>query len=121
MSAIKEWSHDEDIILRKLCNMLLNRKLPGVKIGKSPFGKDEVAQLRKQAAKSMQISLHEASYFVFEEFMSNSAYTTVRDQINLPYKDGSLMDVSKAADQMNISALAEPVVRHFLFYPKSLR
>ena len=34
------------------------------------------------------------------------------------YKDGRIMDIAKAADQLNISVLGQTVTKHFLCYPK---
>ena len=39
----------------------------------------------------------------------------------LLYKDGTLKDISEASDQLNISVLSQPVVKHFICYPKELR
>ena len=121
MCAIKEWSRESDFVLRELCIMLLNRKLLGVSIGRNDFAAPDVESLQRAAAKKYGIGLKEARYFVFVESMANNAYTMQQNQINLLYKDGSLRDVSQAADQLNISALSEPVIKYFLFYPKGLR
>lgn len=118
MSAIKEWSFSDDFVLSKLCKMLLNRKLLGVAVSDKKPGKTVVAEHIKRTMDEYGISKEEAKYFVFESEMVNNAYDTSRDRINILSKDGSLKDIAQAADQLNISALSKPVVKHFLFYPK---
>lgn len=121
MAAIKEWGNDGDPVLQELCKMLLNRRLLGVRISNSAHDEEEVEALKQRAVKELKIPLDAVKYFVFQEPMANSAYDPGSYRINLLYKDGTLKDVKEAADQLNISALSKPVVKHFLFYPKSLR
>lgn len=121
IAAIKSWTTDEDWVLAKLCTMLLDRKLLASEIlNETPSG-ERMDRLEKQVADHYQISQEDAKYLVFTDRMSNSAYRTGKNNICLLYKDGSLKDVSEAADQLNISALSEPVTKQFLFYPKALR
>ncbi len=118
MSAIKEWSFSKDFVLSKMCKMLLNRKLLGVAVSDVKHSQQEMDDHLKRVMKHYNITEAEARYFVFETEMVNNAYDTTHDRINLLYKNGSLQDISEAADQLNISALSKPVVKHFLFYPK---
>lgn len=118
MAAIKEWSFSQDLVLSKMCKMLLNRRLLAVSVNNHAHPSADVNQHLQSTMKHLGITENEARYFVFETEMANNAYDTTRDRINLLYKDGSLQDISQAADQLNISALSKPVVKHFLFYPK---
>lgn len=121
MSAIKVWSDGPDMVLSKMCRMLLQRRLPAVKISNSVFPEERISELRSELAEGWGITAKEASFLVFSDSMSNSAYDPENDPIQILKRDGSLHDVSEAADQLSISALSDKVVRHFLFYPKSLR
>ncbi len=121
MAAIKEWSLDEDPVLQRMCNMLLNRKLLAVEISRKAPAAGKLRELRKKVAADYQISEEEATYFVFAESMSNNAYSTKAKEINLLYKDGSLRDITIAADLLNISQLAGPVTKYFCFMPKAFR
>lgn len=120
MAAIKEWQSCEDTILAMLCSRLLNRNLLGVKMQNRAWTKEEMLELRASAMEKYGISESEAAYLIFQQEISNNAYNPEKDRINLLYKDGSLVDIAEAADQLNISALAGPVVKYFLFCPKSL-
>lgn len=121
IAAIKSWTTDKDKLLALLCTMLLNRKLLAAEIISETPSEAMLQDLRERAGKYYKLSTEEARYLVFTESMSNSAYHLGKNNICLLYKDGSLQDVSQAADQLNITALSEPVIKQFLFYPKALR
>jgi len=120
MAAIKEWRRSEDTTLAMLCARILDRNLLGVRMQEKPWSEEEIHSLREAATHKYGISEKDARYLIFQQEISNNAYNPEKDRINLLYKDGSLIDIAKAADQLNISALAKPVVKHFLFSPKSL-
>ena len=92
-----------------------------MKISNKPFAKEKIKALREELMKQWNLDEDEAACFVFSDAMANSAYDPNRDPIKLMKRNGSLRDVSVAADQLSISALSDKVIRHFLFYPKSLR
>ena len=85
-----------------------------------PWTEEEMHQIRLAATEKYDISEDDARYLIFQQEISNNAYNPQKDRINLLYKDGSLVDIAEAADQLNIHALAGPVVKYFLFSPKSL-
>lgn len=118
LASIKSWTFHPDKVLKKMSKMLLNRKLLRVEISKEEPGPQRIHSLRQKIIDKYSLTENEAAYFVFTETQTNNAYDTSQDKINLLYKDGTLIDIARAADQLNISALAQPVVKHFLFYPK---
>ena len=120
MSAIKSWRNCDDPVLSRMCTMLLERRLPAVKISNHKFDEQGIADMRSQLRKAWNISIEDSEYLIFSDSMANSAYDPNNDPIRILKRDGSLDDVSVAADQLSISALSDKVVRHFLFYPKNL-
>lgn len=118
MAAIKEWTLSEDCVLRELSNMLINRRLLAVKVSEEAVSDEYLSTKRKEIQDRLGFTEDEVKYFVFTEHMSNNAYNSNHDGINLLYKNGNLVDIAKASDQLNITALSTPVVKHFLFYPK---
>jgi len=50
--------------------------------------------------------------------LQNSAYSQKADKIRLLMKNGTLTDIAEAADNLNITALSQPVKKYFLCYPK---
>lgn len=120
MAAIKEWSTAEDPVLAELCQRLLNRQLLGVEISEEAPEEDKLNHLRASLAQKTGFKQEECAHLVFYERIENNAYHPDKDRINLLYKNGTLVDIAAAADQLNISALAKPVIKYFLFAPKEL-
>ncbi len=70
--------------------------------------------------KAWGLNEEEVKYFVLSDSIVNNAYDPQDDQINILMKDGSLMDLSEASDNLNILALSKPVKKYFLAFPKNL-
>jgi len=119
ISAMKSWCTSEDFVLRELSGMILNRNLLKIKLKDSPFSKLKVQKKLDEVIKQHNLSQKEASYFVFEGAISNQAYRMDKDAINLIKKNGKIVDVAKASDQLNIEALSQKVIKYYLCYPKS--
>jgi len=119
VSAMKNWSSSEDFVLSELSRMLLNRDLLKVKLKNRPISKEKLKEKLKRLMKQHNLSEKEASYFVFEGVISNQAYHMDKDAINLIKKNGKVVDVAKASDQLNIEALSKKVIKYYICYPKS--
>ncbi|MDC8004036.1 HD domain-containing protein [Aureisphaera galaxeae] len=118
ISAMKSWKDSEDFVLSELSDMLLYRKLLRIKLKKRPISKAKVEEKIEAVMKQHNLSAHEASYFVFQGSISNQAYRMDKDTINLIRKNGRVVDVAKASDQLNIEALSKRVVKYYICYPK---
>ncbi|MCW5519509.1 HD domain-containing protein [Aureitalea sp. L0-47] len=119
VSAMKMWMEHPDFVLRNISDMLINRELLKIKLQNSPFSEEKVEKKIKKLSKKYDISEHEATYFVFTGHISNQAYSMEKDAINLFTKDGEIVDVATASDQLNLKALSEEVTKFYLCYPKS--
>ncbi len=121
MGAIKVWQTHKDPVLSLLSKGLVHRNLFKIEVSKEPFGPDRLALERQMAQSLFGISEDESSYFVYTNKLVNNAYNTFKENINLVYKNGKVLDVSKASDNLNISALSEPVEKYYLCYPVEIR
>lgn len=118
ISAMKEWTNEEDFVLKNLCNMIINRDLLKIKIVESPVEIQHIqAQLFKLRARH-DISEEEAKYFVFSGKISNLAYKSEDEKILVLYKNGQITDVVTASDHFNLKALSKPVTKYYMCYPK---
>jgi uncharacterized protein len=115
--AIKVWASHSDKILSLLSGRLMNRRLSKIEIAKEPFSNDRIAIEQELAASLLGISVEEASYFVTTQTLTNNAYNQTKQNINLLCKNNVVLDVSIAADNLNLSALATPVEKFCLCYP----
>lgn len=117
LGAVKVWMDHPDKVLSQLSKRLVNRDLFKIYISKEPISESEIASIRKQVMRDFDLTEDEVDYFVYSDKLSNSAYTENKENINLMMKDGSIVDVSKASDNLNISALSNPVEKYFVCYP----
>ena len=117
MTCIKVWMKSKDIVLSRLASMLIERKLLKVKISNTSFDDEQVNEIRKIHQKELGMNDHEIKYFVFQEQMINNAYDPRKDTIKIKYKDGTVKDITDASDNLNVSSLAKPVTKHYLFAP----
>ncbi len=120
MTAVKMWCDDPDFVLSTLCQRLVNRHLFKIEIAKEPFDPNYVDDILHRIAALYSISLYDASFMLLQGISSNHAYHPKKPAINILYKDGSVKDIGEASDQLNISVLSQPVVKHFICYPKEL-
>ena len=117
MTCIKVWMQSKDIVLSRLASMLIERKLLKVKISNTSFDVEQINEIRKIHQKELGLNYHEIKYFVFQEQMINNAYDPRKDTIKIKYKDGTVKDITDASDNLNVSALAKPVTKYYLFAP----
>ena len=121
MTAVKMWCYDTDFVLSELCRRLINRQLFKIELSQEPFDPNYVDDILHSIAKLYKTSLYDASFMLLQGISSNHAYHPKKSAINILYKDGSIKDISVASDQLNISVLSQPVIKHFICYPKELR
>ena len=121
MTAVKAWRDDEDRVLSELCRRLTDRHLFRIEMQDSEFDQNYIDSLRQKIAHLYGWSLEEADFMLLQGISSNHAYHPKKPAINILYKDGSMKDISEASDQLNISVLKQPVVKHFICYPKELK
>lgn len=118
LSAMKEWAHDEDFILSRLCQMIIDRDLLKVKLKKKPVAEEKLELQLKQVMERYDISKEEAEFFVFSGDISNLAYKREDEEIHILLKSGKITDVIKASDHFNLKALSRPVTKYYICYPK---
>ena len=119
-SAIKSWQFSSDIVLSRLCKHLVQRNLFRVEISHEPYKEEYIDRLKEAFFKQSGINKKEANLFVFSRSIANNAYNPKHDKIYILQRDGQVKDVAEAADQLNISALSEPVIKYFICFPKEL-
>ena len=121
MTAVKTWCDDRDFVLRELCRRLINRQLFRIELSSEPFDPGYVDTIHQAIAKHFGIGLYDASFMLLQGTSSNHAYHPKKPAINILFKDGRVRDISEVADEFNLSVLSQPVVKHFICYPKELK
>jgi len=116
--AIKVWQFAPDYVLATICSGLVNRQLFKIEISKTPFTAERIAKEKVRVQFEHNISDHELSYFIYSDVLTNKAYNEHKHNINLLRKNGEVVELSKASDNLNISALSTPVEKYFLCFPR---
>jgi uncharacterized protein len=117
-TSVKVWCDHSDKVLSTLCKGMVNRQLYRIELENKPFEQEKIDEIRRITKKKMKLKDDELDYFVFTNSIRNSAYDPGSEKINIYYKEGKLVDIAEAADQLNISVLSKPVEKYFLCYPK---
>lgn len=118
LSAIKEWISNEDKVLSKLSESLINRRLPKVILQNMPFTEAQISEINKEVKATFSFTDNELDYFVYHGEISNQAYDSTKNNIQIMYKDRTIKDISDASDHLNIQALSKPVQKYYMCYPK---
>lgn len=113
--ALKAWMNSEDVILRHLSSSIINRQLFKIEF------LDENAAAIKLAQLQQYFSPDELRYLLMSGTARNNAYNPDKDNIYIKMKDGSIKEITAITEQWNIRSLSNPVVKHYLAYPKTIR
>ena len=117
--ALKQWKDNNDYILSSLCSAILDRKLPKIIIQDDEFSEQQQQSIRDNVVLKIPLNENELRYFVDSGIIKNQAYDLHHNSVSILYKNGKIKDLTEASDHMNLLALTKPVVKHFMFYPKS--
>lgn len=117
LGALKVWQTHPDKVLSTLAKRLVNRDLFKIEISKEPFSEERLQQERKLVKEHFDLKDSEVEFYVYSDVLSNKAYNEKKQNINMLMKNGDIIDLSAASDNLNISALASPVEKYFLCYP----
>lgn len=118
LAAIKVWQHHGDVVLSNLCRMILERRLLHIKLKNKPVNHNKFEERFSTFRKQYGLTETETAYFVFQGSIGNKAYDRDQQNINILSDSGKIIDVARASDQLNLTALSETVTKHFYCYPK---
>jgi HD superfamily phosphohydrolase len=114
MFAVKKWSTHSDKILSALCKSLLNRNLYKCRLQTNAFDESEIEDKRKLISEKLNISMHEAGYFIFTGEAMNTTYTLKDERINIIFKNGTARDISQVDDPLIHKTLSMPVKKFYI-------
>ncbi|WP_207435535.1 HD domain-containing protein [Sabulibacter ruber] len=119
-SGIKAWAEHPDKILSYLSTCMLERKLFKIMLSPEPFDRDFIEGVKELAHEYFDISPEETNYLVVEGKISNNAYESGGENINVLTKQSLVVDVAMASDLPNIQALSKKVEKYYVCYPKEI-
>lgn len=118
--AIKLWRDHSDEILSGLCNRLLIRELFQISLRVDPITKTEIEKVRQAVHQSFGILRKDANYLFSYGTVTNEAYITGGQPINILTKSGQVIDIVEASDLPTIRAMSKIVEKNYLCWPKNI-
>lgn len=118
--GLKFWSMHTDPILATLSSWLLERKLFKIIITPQPIEEDKILHQQQETASNLKIDINQIHYFVKHGSISNAAYLSGGEKINILTKQGGVKDIASASDLPNIKAMSKIVKKYYLCWPKNV-
>lgn len=119
-SALKVWADHDDVVLSKLSDCLVNRKLFKIEITNEELPASYIQKYIERYMSEFNITENEAAYFCSSDVIYTNMYNEVDDSIDILYNDGTIKDISAASDMLNIQLLSKKVEKHYFSYLKIL-
>ncbi|MFP4094589.1 MAG: HD domain-containing protein [Cyclobacteriaceae bacterium] len=119
-AAIKMWQDHPDRVLSELSRRLLERRLFRIRLSNEAPDEEGVQQLAAQLKHKMQLNDEELPYFMVHGHISNAAYVSEGQKINIITKEGKIFDIAQASDLPNIKAMSKIVKKYYLCWPKDV-
>ena len=117
LSLVKAGVKHSDPVYESLCNMVLTRRLPKIKVNNEPFSSNFIKKKKNRAKTKFDISHKNMSYFVFDGVMKNMAYNLEQSPILLIDKKGNTKELLAGSDQSNLKMLTKAVMKYYCCYP----
>ena len=118
LSMVKAGVKHIDPVYATLCNMVLTRHLPKIKVSNEPFSSDFIEKKKNRTKTKFDISPENISYFVLDGVMKNMAYNLEQSPILLIDKKGNTKELLAGSDQSNLKMLTKAVMKYYCCYPK---
>lgn len=118
--SMKFWVNHEDFVLSKLSKMLLGRKIFRIDLASTPHSEAQIGAVRKKIQTYFDLSAEEAGYFTGSGKISNEAYISSGQKINILTKKGEIVDIAVAIELPNIRAMSKIVTKYYLCWPKEV-
>ncbi|WP_163709840.1 HD domain-containing protein [Mangrovibacterium lignilyticum] len=119
IASIKQWQFHEDQILSYLSGCLVNRKLFRINLQNEPFLESQTDSIKKKIVQRFGVDGDDVSYLLVQDSITNNAYLTDDNKINILQKNGEICEINEASD-INLSGLSHTVRKYFVCYPKEL-
>ena len=118
MGAIKVWQNADDKVLSDLSIQLVQRRLPKIRIGKTPVEASDIEEMKDKIIEKLSVPEDLIHYYMFTGKIHNNAYNKNDEPIRILYKDGSIKDIDEASDNLSISSLQKPVEKYYFIHPR---
>jgi uncharacterized protein len=115
ISAIKSWGNSEDPALSFLAERLINRKLYKTVLRNQAFEQEYINNLSTELNTRFKDRKIDLKYLLFQGSETNNAYSTAKNEINILFKDGTILPISAISEH---GIHQKIITKHYLCYPK---
>lgn len=119
-ACIKIWAKHPDKILANICNRLLNRKLYKIIISDKPIEASVLEKIQNDLLIQEGINKDNLSYFMVSGEITNEAYLSGKQNINILTKQHQVLDIAEASDLPTIKALSNIVKKYYICWAKNV-
>ena len=116
--SVKEWQYYDDPILSMLSGNLLNRILPAVTISDQPFPEPAIQKISTAIVQKYKIQTSDLHYLISDGVISNNAYTSRADMIQVLVSREEVKKFSEVSDILNDLYMERSEKKYFLCFPK---
>lgn len=115
MSAIKLWQYSRDIVLSRLCRMLMERNLPRLVMSEN-YPSDLIYKkvTEEMRGHCLDLGIDDISYFIERGVVENKGYDQSQGEILIMSKDGGLADIYQVSDMLSVKAFSQITKKYFL-------
>ena len=115
-SAMKVWKNSDDIILSTLATDMLDRHLFQVEVSEEAPTEAFIETIRRQISQQMNIPYDDTHYLVTLTEIGKDMYNPEDDSIGILYSDGTVKDIAKASEILNVQLLSKKIRKYYLCY-----
>jgi uncharacterized protein len=116
LTAIKEWSTHEDVVLSFLCKGIINRDLLKIKYASEEVSPALLEEKIHAACTNLHISQEDAAWLVFTGMAMNTTYNFENEHIQILFKDGTVKNISAVDDALINERLSTSVKKYYICY-----
>lgn len=119
ISSAKVWISHNDKVLSVLARNLIERNLPAMILSENKPDMKVVSEIMNTIIENYDLSEEEASFLFISGEISNSAFSSIDDMIQIHIDKNETKDLSEVSDILNVPYLQKPEIKYYLCYPKN--
>ena len=119
-ACVKIWSKHPDSLLSGICQKLLDRNLYKIIISDETFEESFLEKIKNDFLNQPEINEENLSYFMVQGTISNEAYLSEKQAINILTKNKLVIDIADASDLPTIKALSNVVKKYYICWAKDV-
>lgn len=116
--SLKVWAEHSDPVLSLLSRGMVNRKLFKIEISSELPDQEKIEVYKKKCKDRFKMADGDIDFLYSVDSINTTMYDQLDDRIEILYNDGSIKEISKASDMLNIELLSKKVEKYYFAYLK---